>query len=786
MDLSSEQVNVLAVNMNGNKQNDDRLATAQYTMPGIMHFLQTEWARFETDRAQWEIDRAELQAKVAFLQGERKGQENLKVDLVRRIKMLEYALKQERCKYHKLKYGTDLELADMIPPNFEKDFKDSASVYNNNNGTWKHGRQLLRQYLQEIGYTDTIIDVRSARIRQMLGLPPSRDSAGETKAIAPAEVVTGKRPIETQGNGSNIKKMPTTVASSAVSNGQDAIMASFDFLGNENIDEEDDDDGDVVSDIDNGNDMISAGRQQGDVKAKVAKLTANSEPTTLDDETEIDTEDALAEFDFLGSAGSEDVGKMQRPGNKNQLAMRDSSPNEEWNVDEQMITDMRERFKQERRKDRKTLTALTSDRPSKSALKAMLENLHSEENLNVIHSRGSSQTNGNVSIMANTDEDAHNVGISSFRDNDDIGQEPSLGLGELADLSVTNEIDSTTYDNTGPCDMQRKTWTAKYTLRSHFDGIRAVVFHPIEEVVITAGEDHVLKLWNLQKTAAAKKTALLDVEPSYTLRGHSGPVLSLAMNPTGEFCYSGGIDGTICCWNVPNLGIDPYDAYDPSVLHSRLLAHTDAVWGLSMHGAKSHLLSCSADGTVRLWNPAASHTPLLNTFRLDEDKGIPTSIDFVNDEPNRMLAAYSTNVAYVFDMEHAKPLVTLDYTPSADHTSLDRINRILSHPTLPVTITAHEDRHLRFFDNNTGKLIHSMVAHLDAVTSIAVDQSGLYVLSGSHDCSIRLWNLETKTCIQELTSHRKKFDESIHDVAFHPSRPFFASAGADGLVKVYV
>lgn len=36
------------------------------------------------------------QAQVAFLQGERKGQENMKQDLVRRIKMLEYALKQER------------------------------------------------------------------------------------------------------------------------------------------------------------------------------------------------------------------------------------------------------------------------------------------------------------------------------------------------------------------------------------------------------------------------------------------------------------------------------------------------------------------------------------------------------------------------------------------------------------------------------------------------------------------------------------------------------------------
>ena len=55
-----------------------------------------------------------------------------------------------------------------------------------------------------------------------------------------------------------------------------------------------------------------------------------------------------------------------------------------------------------------------------------------------------------------------------------------------------------------------------------------------------------------------------------------------------------------------------------------------------------------------------------------------------------------------------------------------------------------------------------------------------------HDSSVRLWNLETKTCIQEITAHRKKFDESIFDVAFHPSRPYIASAGADALAKVFV
>ena len=83
---------------------------------------------------------------------------------------------------------------------------------------------------------------------------------------------------------------------------------------------------------------------------------------------------------------------------------------------------------------------------------------------------------------------------------------------------------------------------------------------------------------------------------------------------------------------------------------------------------------------------------------------------------------------------------------------------MLSHPTLPLTITAHEDRHIRFYDNTTGALVHryklriddylstkvyifiliyliylsnylsSMVAHLDVVTSLAVNQHCLYLI----------------------------------------------------------
>ena len=79
-----------------------------------------------------------------------------------------------------------------------------------------------------------------------------------------------------------------------------------------------------------------------------------------------------------------------------------------------------------------------------------------------------------------------------------------------------------------------------------------------------------------------------------------------------------------------------------------------------------------------------------------------------------------------------------------------------------------------------------MLAHLDGVTSLSIDPTGFSLVSGGHDCSVRFWDLLNKrTCIQEITSHRTKADEGVLDVEFHPSLPFMASAGADGVVKLY-
>jgi striatin 1/3/4 len=111
---------------------------------------------------------------------------------------------------------------------------------------------------------------------------------------------------------------------------------------------------------------------------------------------------------------------------------------------------------------------------------------------------------------------------------------------------------------------------------------------------------------------------------------------------------------------------------------------------------------------------------------------------------------------------------------------------MVSHPALPLLVVGYEDRNIRVFDLSTFTCTHSMLTHLDAVTALSLDPSGHTLVSGSHDNSVRFWDLlGQKQCIQEDTKHRQKGEEGVLAVQFHPSLPFMASAGADGLVKVW-
>lgn len=64
--INNKPVSSGSVSVGGDEQNvtsngGNPQSSPQYTIPGILHFIQHEWSRFEIERSQWDVDRAELQ-----------------------------------------------------------------------------------------------------------------------------------------------------------------------------------------------------------------------------------------------------------------------------------------------------------------------------------------------------------------------------------------------------------------------------------------------------------------------------------------------------------------------------------------------------------------------------------------------------------------------------------------------------------------------------------------------------------------------------------------------------
>lgn len=120
-----------------------------------------------------------------------------------------------------------------------------------------------------------------------------------------------------------------------------------------------------------------------------------------------------------------------------------------------------------------------------------------------------------------------------------------------------------------------------------------------------------------------------------------------------------------------------------------------------------------------------------------------------------------------------------------------------------VIISGYEDRYIRFFDANSGmwklcprisfdililnsgQCTYTMLAHPAAIASLSLSPDGRELVSAGHDASLRFWDLEKRSCTQELTSHRLMRGEGVCAVVWSRDGRWVVGGGGDGVVKVF-
>lgn len=125
-------------------------------------------------------------------------------------------------------------------------------------------------------------------------------------------------------------------------------------------------------------------------------------------------------------------------------------------------------------------------------------------------------------------------------------------------------------------------------------------------------------------------------------------------------------------WALPSATHTTYAPYDETRSRGELIGHTDAVWDLALVRDESTLISCGAEGTVKVWDVSGpsgggslkltwAWNGLENPDELNEDMDAPgaTAVEALKADLKKVAVAYQNAVVKIFDIESGKELSRL-------------------------------------------------------------------------------------------------------------------------------
>lgn len=184
--------------------------------------------------------------------------------------------------------------------------------------------------------------------------------------------------------------------------------------------------------------------------------------------------------------------------------------------------------------------------------------------------------------------------------------------------------------------------------------------------------------------------------------------------------------------------------------HQRTLeGHTSSVSGVKFKPTDGALIaSCSADGTVRMWDTQKGK--LLMT--LEGHKMGINDIGWSRDA--RYLCSASDDQAVIlWDAESGTRLNTL-----TGHSNF--VFSVKFNPAGNMLVSGSFDETVRIWDVRTCEIIKDLPAHSDPVTAVDINQDGTTIVSSSFDGLVRIWDASNGKCLRTL------IDENDHPISY--------------------
>ena len=251
----------------------------------------------------------------------------------------------------------------------------------------------------------------------------------------------------------------------------------------------------------------------------------------------------------------------------------------------------------------------------------------------------------------------------------------------------------------------------------------------------------------------------LEVTKTATLTGHRDCVYTLERSGKDNIFYSAGGDGFVVAWNLK----------DPE--NGDLIANAEkSVYALKYLADKDLLVIGQNFKGLQIVAPEAKK--LVQTVALP-----PVAIfDMIYSEKDQLLYAGLADGTLVM-------LETVGFTVKKVMKLSDKSLRCLALNGERNELAAgYSDHSIRIFDAQTLKLKQQVDAHANSVFTLAYTPDGKFLLSGSRDAHLCIWDPE-KNYEEHLSIIAHLF--TINHITFSPCGKYIATCSMDKSVKVW-
>jgi WD40 repeat protein len=274
-----------------------------------------------------------------------------------------------------------------------------------------------------------------------------------------------------------------------------------------------------------------------------------------------------------------------------------------------------------------------------------------------------------------------------------------------------------------------------FQLDGHTDAIYSVAFSPKEPKVLASGSrDKSVKIWDL-------KTLTSRTSPIYDLMRHDSAVTTVSFSRDGLMVASGSLDRIVKLWNLKSDG-----SWESSIGF-----HKDEIRCVRFCPAEcAYQLATSSEDwfsnhkTIKLWGPKKG------------DPGGPKE-EWVEVEP--------------MTFTHEGEIWGLAFSPDG---------KLMASGSCTGNPMGNDPGTIKLWDIRNATSTKLPQKHTRGIRSLSFSHDGKFLISGSSDETIKLWEVETRSLLDSSA-----LGNDVYAVAFSPVAMVVAAANFSGLIRIF-